>query len=367
MSRADLPGFTIRLNSTVSDVISCIDRSGKISIALVIDEQGRLINTLTDGDVRRAILAGVSLGAPLSELLRIKAKTPHVAPVTAKSGTPSTQLLQLMRKESVRQIPLLDESGRVVDIVVLGDLEPQKTSPMRAMIMAGGLGTRLRPLTNELPKPMLAVGERPILELLIKQLIHAGINRIDISVNYHGDKIIRHFRDGKEFGAQLNYVSEDEPLGTAGALTLIEKPKDPLLVINGDIITQVDFQIMLLYHRTHLADMTVAVRQFDLQVPYGVIECEGENIRTLKEKPQVTFLVNAGIYLLEPSIFDNIPRHKHLDMTELIQSSVDAGRSVVSFPVMEYWLDIGRRDDYEQAQNDARSGRYDSLLRTDSL
>jgi NDP-sugar pyrophosphorylase family protein len=198
------------------------------------------------------------------------------------------------------------------------------------------------------------------MELTIEKLQNAGIEHVSVSTNYRAAKIIEHFGDGKAFGIELNYIQEDRPLGTAGALGLMEPPKNTLLVINGDVITQMDLRKMFSYHQEQKAEITVGVRQFDVQIPYGVLECEGPKVRELKEKPQVTFLVNAGIYLLEPSVFDFITKGARLDMTELIQHLLDNERHVVSFPIIEYWLDIGQPADYDQAQSDAQAGKHNS-------
>jgi NDP-sugar pyrophosphorylase family protein len=223
--------------------------------------------------------------------------------------------------------------------------------------MAGGFGTRLRPLTEDTPKPMLLVGDRPMLERTIEQLKKAGIHRVDLTTHYKPEAISKHFGNGDEFGVTIRYVHEDQPLGTAGALGLLGDSQEPLLVINGDILTHVDFRAMLKHHREHKASLTVGVCRYDLQVPYGVIECHGPDILGISEKPKMPFLVNAGIYLLEPKVRKYIPAGKRFDMTDLIQSLIHADRKVVSFPIVEYWLDVGRPGDYARAQEDVRSGR----------
>jgi NDP-sugar pyrophosphorylase family protein len=223
--------------------------------------------------------------------------------------------------------------------------------------MAGGYGTRLRPLTEKMPKPMLPVGKKPILEFIIKRLRKAGIRHVNISTHYQAEKITQHFGDGKALGVELNYLTEDRPLGTAGGIGLMKTSKEPILVINGDILTDVNFRAMLDFHREHKADMTVAVQKYDVQVSYGVVETEGFLVHKLTEKPNFLYLVNAGIYLLEPSVVSLIPKGKHFDMTDLIQKLLDTGRPVVSFPVREYWLDIGNHAEYNQAQGDAKKRR----------
>ena len=353
---SDLTDLCIAFTTSIRQALACIDRNAK-GIVLVTDPERRLLGTITDGDVRRAILAGQSLDASVGELLAYKVGLLYPQPVTAKAGTERTVLLQLMQERDVRQVPLLDADGLVVGLITLDELLPEKVLPLQAVIMAGGSGTRLRPLTEDLPKPMLPVGDRPLLELIIEQLREAGIRQVNITTHYKAEKITEHFGDGRAFGVELNYVSEDRPLGTAGALGLMERSQGPLLMINGDILTRVDFRAMLAYHQEHSADLTVAVRQYDLQVPYGVIECNGPVVRRLSEKPLLSFFVNAGIYLLQPSVYPFIPNGDRFDMTDLIQRLLEADRQVVSFPILEYWIDIGQLADYEQAQKDVNDGR----------
>jgi len=344
---------------TIRQVIACIDRNAK-GIALVVDTERHLLGTITDGDIRRAILAGIDPETLVSVLLSCKVGTPYPKPVTACVGTGRKELFALMRKYVLRHIPILDDDGKIMDLVVMDDLLPAHDLPLQAVIMAGGSGTRLGPLTKDLPKPMLPVGGKPLMERVIEQLRQAGIRRVNVTTHYKPEKIIEHFGNGKAFGVELRYVNEDRPLGTGGALGLMRTPTEPLLVINGDILTQVDFRDMLAYHQEHQADMTVAVRQYSIKVPFGMVECEGTRIRGLNEKPHMRFLVNAGIYLLEPSVYQFIPKGEHFNMTDLIQWLLDAGRIVVSFPIIEYWLDIGQHEDYKQAQDDVQAGKLKS-------
>jgi len=357
MMGRDVSRLFVEPSESINNAIACIDRSGRISLALVVDKRGRLINTVSDGDVRRGILAGLGLNEPVSRLFEIKARTPYPEPVTARAGSDPATLLQILQERRVRQLPLVDRGGKVVDIVTISDFQRLAESPFRAVVMAGGLGTRLRPLTESTPKPMLPVGGRPVLEHIVQQLRDVGVRRIHVSTNYQADKIIQHFGGGESFGVEIKYVCEHEPLGTGGALGLLDKPTMPVLVINGDILTQVDFRAMYAFHEDQKAHMTVAVRRYDMQVPYGVVECSGVKIRALREKPQLSFFVNAGIYLLEPSVFDLIPANQHLNMTDLVSLLMKTKRTVVSYPICEYWLDIGQHDDYRQAQEDALVGK----------
>ena len=348
--------FLLGSSASIREVMSCIDRNAK-GIALIVDEEHHLIGTVTDGDVRRAILAGMDLDSPVQKLLERRSSTPYPQPITAPIGTPNAELIQLMNEHTIRQVPLLDDEGRVVDLALLSDMVKEYELPLSVVVMAGGYGMRLRPLTEDLPKPMLPVGDRPLMELVIEQLRQTGIRRVSVTTHYLANKIEEHFGDGHDFGVEINYVTEERPLGTAGALGLMDAPEEPLLVINGDILTRVDFRAMLNYHREHNADLTVGVRQYDLQVPYGVVECQGPRVQRLREKPRHSFLVNAGIYLLEPSVHRYIPNGERFDMTDLIQRLLEEKHTVVSFPIVEYWLDIGQRADYEQAQEDVRNGR----------
>ena len=354
----DVSQLFVSLESPISDAIKAIDRSGRISIALVVDEKRRLLNTISDGDVRRGILAGCALTDPVSRLIEIKARTPYPVPVMAPAdGDPET-FLKIMQDRSVRQVPLLDGAGAVVDIVILSDYLPQVAKTFRAVVMAGGQGTRLRPLTESMPKPMLPIGGRPLLEIMVEKLRDVGVKHILLSTHFQAEKIMQHFGKGESFGVQIEYVNEEVPLGTGGALGLMETPTEPVLVINGDVLTQVDFQSMFTFHQDHRADMTVGVRRYDIQVPYGVVDCEGAHISALREKPLLSFFVNAGIYLLEPTVFRHIPGQRHMNMTDLIQTLIDKGMSVIGFPICEYWLDIGQHADYVRAQEDAQKGSF---------
>lgn len=357
MSGHDVSNLFVRPTDTIGKVLSCIDRSGRISVALVVDERGRLLNTVTDGDIRRGILAGRTLDEPVSRLFEIKARTPYPKPVTAPTGVDRATQLRILQKHSIRQLPLVDPDGVVVEIVILSDFQEAISQRLSAVVMAGGQGKRLRPLTEGTPKPMLPVGGRPLLEHIVEQLRDVGVRRIRVATHYQAEKIRSHFGDGECFGVSIQYVNEDVPLGTGGALGLLEPPEETVLVINGDILTQVDFRAMHDFHVENHADMTVGVRRYGVEIPYGVVECNGVRVCGLKEKPRSTFFVNAGVYLLEPSVFRLIPRNKHLNITDLILSLLEMDRNVVSYPICEYWLDIGQWDDYRQAQQDELTGK----------
>lgn len=348
----DLSSLFVAPATRIREVMACIDRNAK-GVALVVDSERRLVATITDGDIRRAILAGIDLDAPVDALIH-GSRPDHHVPVTVPSGTAPAEILELMTRTDVRHVPIVDAAGHVVDLVWMADLVKQTDLPLRAMVMAGGYGTRLRPLTDDTPKSMLPIGDRPLLERIVGQLRDAGIRRVNLATHYRADVIQEHFGDGHAFGVEIRYVNEDEPLGTAGALGLLAASDEPLLVVNGDILTQVDFRAMLDFHRTHRADMTVAVRPYSLRVPYGVVHTDGVFIRAVSEKPTERYLINAGIYLLNPDICGRIPANQRYDMTQLIDTLVADSKRVISFPIREYWLDIGHSEDYEQAVADVR-------------
>lgn len=360
-SVADIAKICIDSNASIRQAMNLMNRN-RLGTVLVVGEERSLVGIISDGDVRRSLLADMDLEIPAMTILEGKVGSKSEKPITAYNGQSNSKYLEIMTKHNISFLPLLDERERVVGLITMGDILAQgegrvaKRTPVQAVVMAGGKGMRLRPLTEHIPKPMLSVGKRPLLELIIERLRNAGIHQVNITTHYKPEKITEHFGDGREFGVKLNYVSEDEPLGTAGALSLIKVPQEPLLVINGDILTGVDFQAIMAYHEEHEADMTVAVRKYDLQVPYGVVECDGPDIRSLSEKPMMSFFVNAGIYLLQPTVWSSIPNGEHLDMNELIEKLLVTNRRVVSFPIIEYWLDIGQLDDYERAQKDIEEG-----------
>ncbi len=343
-------------DSTIRHAADSIDRSEK-GIALVVNGDGRLVDTITDGDIRRAMLAGVAMETSVAVIASAKARLGQGAPVTAPHGASRAELLELMRARAIRHVPLLDADGRVAGLATQDDLLPEDVLPLQAVVMAGGFGVRLRPLTDNLPKPMLPVDGKPLMERIIGQLRQTGVRQVHVATHYRPEKIVEYFGDGAAFGVEMRYVNEDRPLGTAGALGLMPAPATPTLVINGDIVTEMDFRAMWTFHREQGADMTVAVRRYDVKLPYGVIECDGPRVCRLTEKPRLNFFVNAGIYLLEPGVYRHVPAQQRFDMTDLIQRLVDLGRMVAGFPVREYWVDIGRPDDYERIQTESNQRR----------
>jgi dTDP-glucose pyrophosphorylase/CBS domain-containing protein len=354
MKSIDIDNVCLPPHASIREAMVCIN-TNSCGVALLVDSHRKLLGTITDGDIRRAILAGQDLDKPASELLINRAPN-YVAPITAWVGTSPDELLKLMQEKVVHQIPLLNENQQVVELATIENLIPSYQLGVHAVIMAGGFGKRLRPLTEDTPKPMLPVGGRPLMELLLEQLRDSGIRNVSVTTHFRPEKISEYFGDGKRFGVELSYINEEHPLGTGGALGLLAKPSDPLLVINGDVLTQVNFRAMYAFHREYDADITLAVRQYGFEVPYGVVERDGVFVKSIQEKPFLNFFVNAGIYLLQPTVYDYIPSGKGFNMTDLLQWLMDDGRKVLSFPVREYWLDIGQHADYVRAQKDVEDG-----------
>jgi len=344
-SHTDLSSVLVSPRVTITEAMAHLDAAGTGAL-LLCEEDRRLFGILTDGDIRRAILRNDPLSGSCGAIASRD-------PVSVAPGTLPAHALQVMNQCDVNHLPVIEADRTIVDLLLRRDLMKGELSGPSAVIMAGGFGTRLRPLTDDLPKPMLQVGDRPLLERTIEQLRESGICRVNVTTHYLTDKITSYFGDGHEFGVELNYVSEDRPLGTAGGLRLVKDHDGPLLVINGDIMTGVRFCDLMAYHRELGADATIGVRKYELQVPYGVVDCEGPRVLRIREKPQLSFMVNAGIYVLEPSVYRHVPANERFDMPDLIKCLLEKGRHVVTFPITEYWLDIGQPADYAQAQKDA--------------
>ena len=345
----------VTAQTSIRDTVATIDQFAK-GIALIVDQQRRLLATITDGDIRRAILAGVDLARPVMCLKQGRQNVPAGPPITAPLGTSETEILALMQAHVIRQVPILDEEGRVCELAVVDDLLEEIELPVTGVIMAGGYGKRMMPLTGTVPKPMLPVNGRPLLEHMLDKLQRAGIRSVNVATHYLSDSIVDHFHDGSEFGVRLNYFPEAEPLGTAGALAKMSSGTDPLLVINGDILTGVDIRAMLHYHREHDAQLTVGVRQYDIEVPFGVVETDGVNVIRIAEKPVLRHFINAGIYFVNPAMCRLVPENRYFDMPDLIEAVIASGSTVVSFPVREYWLDVGQLEQYQKAEADVAKG-----------
>lgn len=330
-------------DATLHDAVAAIDRGGR-QIAMVVDGDGRLMATVTDGDVRRGLLRGVGLEAPVSEVM-------NTSPTCIRESEGREAAIALMRRKHLHHVPVTDADGRLLDLLWIDALTGVTPRDTRVVLMAGGLGTRLRPLTETVPKPMLPVGGRPILEHILANFVAQGFDRFTISLNYRGEMIRDHFGSGHDFGAEIEYVEETEKLGTAGALSLLpRRPDAPFIVMNGDLLTSMRFDSLIRFHRETGAQATMCAREFNMQVPYGVIRMDGTRLLEIEEKPVHTHFVNAGIYVLSPESLDLIQPGTPLDMPVLFERIIAGGGTPSVFPVREYWMDIGRMEDLERAR-----------------
>lgn len=341
----DSRAVEIATSASIRDAIRVIDAGG-FQIALVVDAERRLVGTVTDGDVRRGILAGRELSEPVATVI-------NTTPRTATLADGRERILQLMRQRRIHQVPVLDGDGVVLGVEILDELlQPDPLSNV-VVLLAGGKGTRLRPITEDIPKPLVQVGDRPILERIVETLRDHGFRNFWMALNYKGHMIQEHFGDGSAFDVSVQYLDEAEPLGTAGALGLLpEAPTEPFLVMNGDLLTAVNPRNLLDFHRKRGAAATMCVREFDFQVPYGVVDLDGHTFLGVDEKPVQRFFVNAGIYALSPSVLDLVPAGEPLNMTDLFERIKARGDEAAVFPVREYWLDIGQLKDLERARGE---------------
>lgn len=341
----DWKNILIKPDQPIRDALQLID-SESLRIALVVDDQFSLLGVVTDGDVRRGLLKNLSINSPVYMVMNTK-------PLTAKLGTARKELVKFMEKEQLLAIPLMD-GNKVAGLETLQRVGQHSKYQNPVFIMAGGFGTRLRPLTDNCPKPMLKVGNKPILEIVLNSFINAGFVNFYISTHYLPEMIRDYFGDGSKWNVKINYVHEEEPLGTGGALGLLpsDTPDLPLILINGDVLTNVDFERVLEFHNKHDAAATMCVRDYEYQVPFGVIQGEGNKITSMVEKPVQRFFVNAGIYIVSPKIRSFVRQNFRIDMPTLLEQSISQQQNVLMFPIHEYWLDIGRIEDYNRAQTD---------------
>ncbi|GAA6154785.1 nucleotidyltransferase family protein [Pyruvatibacter sp. HU-CL02332] len=345
MTRANWRDVCLDPDTPLEDVIRRITETAK-QIALVAGDDHKLLGTITDGDIRRGILRGLSLDTPAREIMKEN-------PIVAGPDLARDVLLGYMRDGRVKQLPIVDAQGFLVGLELLDDMLSAPDADNWIVIMAGGLGTRLRPITEDIPKPLVPVGGRPVLETIIEQLAGQGFTRIFLAVNYLAEQVRDHFGDGSRWDVQIDYLEEETRLGTAGALTLLpHRPPAPFLVMNADLVTDIDFRRLLNFHGDQTADATMCVREYKFQVPYGVVETQGNRITQLTEKPQHSYFVNSGIYALEPDVLDLVPDGHFYDMTTLFDDLLAREGHGVVFPVHEYWIDIGQFDDLERARTD---------------
>ena len=322
-------------------------QNGKHGIAIVVDKQKRLQGIVTDFDLRKAILNGDNgLAIPISEIMNRN-------PVTAPLNTHKDKLIRLHQNKKVNQIPLIDHSGRVAGLVTFRRLMQSKVLTNPVVIMAGGKGKRLRPLTYKLPKPLLPLGDKSVIETIIEGLKLYGFEKIIISVKYKSELIKKYLGNGTKLGVSLSYVNEEKEMGTAGSLGLIKnKIEKPFLVVNGDVLTKVNYRNLLDFHLLERNEITACVKKYDFQIPFGVVEADSNNITKIVEKPWQSVFVNAGIYALNPSVLKLVTAGEYLDMPELLNRLVEQNGKVGGFPISEYWIDIGNSNDFKKADRE---------------
>jgi dTDP-glucose pyrophosphorylase/predicted transcriptional regulator len=329
----------------ILEALQCLEKGG-VQIILVSDSSGRLIGTVTDGDVRRALLKGTGVEAPVSSVMNRN-------PATVEAGTTRDGAVAMMRRRGIHQLPVLDGEGRVVDLITLDAALNALREETIVVLMAGGFGRRLQPLTDATPKPLLPIGGRPLLEITISNLARQGFGRFFVSINYRGDMFRDHFAEGKRLGVDIDYLQEGEKLGTAGGLRLLpSRPSAPILVMNADILTNLDARQLVLFHRQERAHATMCVREYQWRIPFGVVHTNDGRLTGFEEKPFRREFVNAGIYVLSPEALDQIPADGPLDMPTLFSHVARNIGPPAVYPLREYWLDIGQLDDLRRAQED---------------
>lgn len=311
----NIQNIKLTINSTIKEALQIID-GGAMQIALVVDEHDKLLGTLTDGDIRRGLLKGLDLNSYIEPVIF---KTPTIA----KISDTKEEILKLALSKKLHQIPVIDDDGKILGIQEIEELIRPKDKTNKVVLMVGGLGTRLRPLTENTPKPMLEVGNKPILQTIVEKFAEYGYTGIVMCVNYKSHIIQDYFGDGSRFGVHIEYVLEEHRMGTAGALSLLsEKPTEPFFVMNGDLLTNVNFEHLHNYHLANNSVGTMCVREYDFQVPYGVVNIEDSKIVSIEEKPVHKFFVSAGIYMLSPEALDYIPQNQFYDMPTLFEKII---------------------------------------------
>jgi len=315
-----------------------------LKIVLITNKNGQLLGTITDGDIRRALINKLGMNTRLKDIM---SKKPSVAFIEEERGN----ILTMMKNKKLQQVPILDADKKVVGLETLLNLLSIGQCDNPVFLVAGGFGKRLRPLTDKVPKPLLSVGSKPILETIIYQLIEGGFHNFFISTHYKAEMVKQYFGDGSKWGVSIQYVQENKPLGTAGSLGLLPKNKIkiPFIMMNADLLTNINFRTLLEYHNEQKSFATMCVREYTYQVPFGVVEIEKEFVTSIVEKPVQNFFVNAGIYVFEPKLIVEVDGKNYLDMPKLLEKLIKNGNKISTFPIHEYWLDIGHKEEYEIA------------------
>ena len=341
----NIENIKLKPSATIKEALILIDK-GSMQIALIVDENNKLLGTLTDGDIRRGLIKGLGLNSSIETII-------FKSPTVVNLNSTKEEILQLALIKKLHQIPVVDDDGKVIGIQQIDELLKPKIKTNKVVLMVGGLGTRLRPLTENTPKPMLKVGNKPILQTIVEKFAQYGYTNIIMCVNYKSDIIQDYFGDGKQFGVDIEYIFEEQRMGTAGALSLLpKKPNEPFFVMNGDLLTNVNFEHLHDYHLENSSIATMCVREYDFQVPYGVVKVDDNKILSIEEKPIHKFFISAGIYMLSSESLDYIPQNEFYDMPTLFEKLINKSKNTISFPLREYWLDIGRIEEYKKANEE---------------
>lgn len=337
----------VRPDTSILEALRVID-AGAMRLALVVDEERRLIGIVADGDIRRALLKNIELKNPVLSVM-------NVEPTTVRETSTREQRIALMQRKGLHQLPVVDSQGRLVALETIDEIFAPPARENCVVLMAGGVGSRLQPLTNDCPKPLLRIAEKPLLEIILEAFVAQGFRRFYFSVNYRADMIKSHFGDGGNWGVDVRYLEETSSLGTAGSLSLIPDPVEaPLIVMNGDIMTRVDFGRLLDFHSSQQAEATMCVREYQHMVPYGVVRTENQWLRDIDEKPTLKCFISAGMYVLGAEVVRGLSAGQPVDMPAVFSGILRRGGKTAVFPLHEYWLDIGRLEDFEKANRDFR-------------
>ncbi|NRA87029.1 MAG: CBS domain-containing protein [Rhizobiales bacterium] len=330
---------------TIKQAMQAIDEGAK-KFVLVMDDSNKLLGTLTDGDIRRGLLNNLSLSAVVKELI-------NYDPIVFKQGSDNHLMIQRAKDNGIVEIPVVNKDGLLLGFEPIVTPQIVTVKSNKVVLMVGGMGTRLRPLTNDIPKPMLQVGDRPILQTIIESFIKHGFHQFLLSVSYKSEVIIDYFGDGTKYGVSIEYIYEEKRMGTAGALGLMRDhlTKD-FFVMNGDLLTNVNFDHMFKFHQLGNSSATMGVREYDYQVPYGVVKVDDNQIIGIEEKPIQQFYVNGGVYVLHHKMLDLVPHDAYFDMPTLFEKAIEKKRKCVAYPIRQYWLDIGRLEEFEKANNE---------------
>lgn len=348
----NLQDHIISSDLTIKDALSIIDKQGLIANVLFVTEAERkLVGSISDGDIRRGLLKGLNLTDRVTAVM-----SPEFRFLNEHNITPAA--IAGFKNMGIFFVPVVNDAMRVMDILNLHNYKMQL--PVDAIMMAGGKGQRLLPLTQNTPKPLLKVGDKPIIEYNVDRLSEHGVSNIYMSINYLGDQLVDYFGNGAGKNLNIQYIREDQPLGTIGSVKMVaDFENEVILVMNSDLLTNIDFYEFYTEFKKHDADMAIAATSYHVDIPYAVLESDGNNvIHSLKEKPRYTYYSNAGIYLMKKEVIEHIPEGEFYNVTDLIEALVAMKKKVVSFPILGYWLDIGKHEDFRKAQEDIKHLKF---------